>query len=164
MVAWYRMELEIHHIDAGQAIGFYGPVLIRVLTTAPTDLPSLDQFQQLTELALSRWPIAGVWVVAHHGAPFPDGEFLRQVGPALRPTRDRLVAVMTPLGLGFWAKAAAVMTFTLGRLVGTVPSLETTVERGAARLGFELIGVDAEKLVASHAALLEAIQTAAKVA
>ena len=158
------MDLEIHHIDRGHAVALFGPVLIRVITTAPTDLPSLDQLQQLTELALRRWPMAGVWVVAHHGAPFPDSDFRRHVGPALRPVRDRLAMVVTPLGLGFWSKAAVLMTFTLGKMVGNVPTVETTVERGAVRLGFELIGVDAEKLVASHTALLEGIQAAAKVA
>ena len=164
MVAWYRMDLEIHHLDRGQALASFGPVMIRVVTTAPSDLASLEQQHRLTEAALARWPMIGWWVILHHGSPFPDSDFLRRAGPSLRPHRDRIVNVITPLGLGFWASTAFAMVGAMAKLVGQQAFLETSLERGSERLGLELIGVDAERLAATHAELIGAVQTSAKVA
>jgi hypothetical protein len=159
-----RMDLVIHHLDGGQAWASFGPVLIRVITTAPTDLATAEVVSRLMPGELARWPMVGLWIVAHHGAPLPDNEFRRGFGPMLRPWRDRLVVVLTPLGLGFWAKSAVMVSATLSKLAGQQQLIETTLERGAARMGLELIGVDSDKLVASHDELLAAMQTAAKVA
>lgn len=164
MVAWYRMDLEIHYLDDGQAIGFYGPVLIRVVTTAPSDGAILDKIKELTEAALVRWPMAGMWVVVHHGAPFPDSEFRRRFGPVLRPYRERQTFVVTLLGLGFWASSAVAMSSGLSKLLGQHSTVGTSLERSAEHLGQEMIGVDAEKLIASYHELLAAIQSHAKVA
>ena len=152
------MDLEIVHADGGHAIGLFGPILIRVITTAPSDLASLEQLHLLTQPALARWPIVAWWIVIHHGAPTPDSDFRRRVGPTIRPYRERLVVLVTPLGLGFWASTAAVVTSALSKLVGQPALLETSIDRGAQRLGMELIGVDAEKLAAAYGELLARIK------
>jgi hypothetical protein len=158
------VELQIHHIDGGHAIASFGPVLIRVITSARTDTAVLDEVARLSGLALTRWPMIGVWVVAHHGAPLPDGDARRHSGLVLRPFRDRSCVVFSLLGLGFWASAAIAVSKVLALLSGHHPLINTSVEDGAERLGLELIGVDAEKLAVIHDELLEAIQTHAKVA
>jgi hypothetical protein len=153
-----RVELEILQIDGGHAIASYGPVLIRVITTAPTDAALLDELRRLTESALERWPMIGIWVVVHHGAPFPDGEVRRHVERDLRPLRDRLCMVVSLLGLGFWAVTAVSVSSMLAKLIGQPALTETSVENGANRLGRELIGVDAEKLAVIHDELLDRIR------
>lgn len=158
------VELQIHHLDGGHAIATLGPVLIRVITSAPTDPQVLDEIVQLCELALQRWPTIGVWVVAHHGAPIPDSDTRRHAGRVLEPLRDRSCVVFTLLGLGFWSSAAVGVSKLLAMLIGQRPMIETSVEDGADRLGMELIGIDAEKLAVVHDELLEAIQKHAKVA
>jgi hypothetical protein len=158
------VELQIHQLDGGHAVASYGPVLIRVITTAPTDIAVLDEIARLSEQALARWPMIGVWVVVHHGAPIPDSEARRHAGRVLRPLRDRQCVVFSLLGLGFWSSAAIAVTTVLAKLIGHVPMIETSVEAGADRLGIELIGIDAEKLAVIHDELLEMIQAHGKVA
>jgi hypothetical protein len=158
------VELQIHRLDGGHAIASFGPVLIRVITTAPTDPAIIDELARLTELTLGRWPMCGMWVVVHHGAPIPDGDVRRHAGRVLGPFRERQCVVYSLLGLGFWSSAAIAVSIVLAKLIGQRPLISTTVEAGAERLGLELIGVDAEKLAAIHDELLEAIQTHAKVA
>jgi hypothetical protein len=156
------VDLEIHQLDGGRALASFGPVIIAVITTAPTDTAFVDELVRLTELALVRWPMCGIWVVAHHGAPLPDSEVRRHSGRVLRPFRDRQCVVYSMLGLGFWAGTAIATSMALAQLLGQRPLIETSVEGGADRIGIELIGVDAEKLAVIHDELLEAIQARAK--
>jgi hypothetical protein len=156
------VDLEIHRLDSGRALASFGPVIIVVITTASTDTAFIDELVRLTEVALARWPMCGIWIVAHHGAPVPDSEVRRHSGRVLRPFRDRQCVVYSMLGLGFWAGTAIATSMGLAKLLGQRPLIETSVEGGADRLGIELIGVDAEKLAVIHDELLEAIQTRAK--
>jgi hypothetical protein len=158
------VDLEIHQLDGGRAVASFGPVIVVVITTAPTDTRFIDELARLSELALVRWPMCAIWVVAHHGAPIPDNEVRRHSGRALRPFRDRQCVVYSLLGLGFWTVAAVAATTMLAKLMGQRPLIETSVEAGADRIGLELIGVDAEKLAVIHDELLETIQAQAKLA
>jgi hypothetical protein len=158
------VELQIHQLDGGHAIASFGPVIIRVITTAPTTTAVIDEFGRLIESALARWPTCGVWVVVHHGAPIPDGDARRHAGRVFGAFGDRQCVVYTLLGLGFWSSAAIAVSLVLAKLIGQHPLIETSIEAGAERLGLELIGIDAEKLAVIHDELLEMIQAHAAVA
>jgi hypothetical protein len=152
------VDLEIHQLGGGLALASFGPVIIVVITTAPTDTAFVDELARLTELALVRWPMCAIWAVVHHGAPVPDSEVRRHAGRVLRPFRSRQCVVYSMLGLGFWAGTAIATTTVLAKLMGQRPLIETSVEAGADRIGIELIGVDAEKLAVIHDELLESLQ------
>jgi hypothetical protein len=154
------VELEIHQIDGGHAIASFGPVIFLVITTATTSIAVVDEIARLSGIAVTRWPMVGIWVVVHHGAPIPDTEVRRHMGRVLSPFRDRQSVVLSLLGLGFWTGAAIAASTVIAKLIGQRPMIETSVEDGADRLGLELIGVDAEKLAVIHDELLEAIQNA----
>lgn len=156
------MELQIHQLDGGHAVASFGPVLIRVITSAGTDIAVIDELARLSEVALTRWPMIGMWIVVHHGAPIPDSELRRHAGRVLRPLRGRQCLVFSLPGLGFWAAAAITVSRMFAKMVGQHPLIGTSIEDGAERLGHELIGVDAEKLAVIHDELLEAIQAHAK--
>jgi hypothetical protein len=158
------VELQIHHIDGGHAVASFGPVLLLVITTAPTSTAVIDELARLSGVALARWPMVGVWIVVHHGAPIPDAEVRRHIGRVMSPFRDRQSVVLSLLGLGFWSSTAIAVSTVISRMIGQRPMIETSVEDGAERLGLEMIGVDAEKLAVIHDELLEAIQTHAKLA
>jgi hypothetical protein len=158
------VELQIHHVDGKHAIASFGPVLIRVITSSSTDVAMLDDLAGLCEGALARWPMIGIWVIVHHGAPIPDGDVRRHAGRVLRPYRDRTCAVFSLLGLGFWSSAAIAVSKVFAKMLGQQPRINTSVEDGAEQIGLELIGVDAEKLAVIHDELLEMIQTHTKVA
>jgi hypothetical protein len=153
------VELQILHADGGHAIASFGPVLIRVITSARTDAASLDELARLCEGALARWPMIGIWVVVHHGAPIPDSDVRRYAGRVLRPHSDRTCAVFSLLGLGFWSSAAIAVSKVFAKMLGQQPRINTSVEEGAEQLGLELIGVDAEKLAVIYDELFEIIQT-----
>jgi hypothetical protein len=158
------VDLQIHRIDGGHAIATFGPVLILVITTASTEIAMIDELARLAELTLARWPMCGTWVVVHHGAPIPDGEVRRHTGRVMGRFRDRQCTVYSMLGLGFWASAAIAASMVFAKLIGQRALIETSIEAGAQRLGLELIGVDAEKLVVSYEEVLQAIGAQGKVA
>jgi hypothetical protein len=159
------VTLDVHVLDSGQAVATLGPIVIRVIVRARTEVADIDRLTLLVDRVLERSPGAGLWIIAHHGAPVPDKLVRRHGGRAFRPFGDRLCVAYSLLGLGFWASAATAATITLTKLMRMRSPIETSVERGAERLCMELIGVDPTRLIAAHDQLLERIsahpQTAA---
>lgn len=156
------MEPDVHHLDAEQAVASLGPIVIRVITRARTEFADVDRVATLIDRTLERSPIAGVWVVVHHGAPVPDLSVGRYASRALRKYGDRVCIAYSLLGLGFWAAAAIAAASSLSELMGTPGPTESTIERGAERLCMELVGVDPTRLIAAHDLLLERIQAIAR--
>lgn len=153
------MEPDIHHLDAEQAVATLGPIVVRVNTRARTEIADVDRVTMLVDRTLERSPMAGIWIVAHHGAPVPDAPVRRYAGRAFRPYDKRLCVAYSLLGLGFWASTASTATITISKLSGMRSPVETSLERGAERLCMELIGVDSTRLIAAHDQLLERIQS-----
>lgn len=155
------MELTVHNIDEGAALATYGPIVIRVITTAPTDLPSLERAFERVDAALERWPEVGMWVIAHHGAPVPDAAARRFSNRAMRERAQRVSFAFTMLGLGFWATAARTATLAMLKLLGDRNTpIEATVEAAAEQLCMDLIGPDPAQLVAVHETLIARMRVA----
>jgi hypothetical protein len=148
----------VHVLDTEQAVATIGPIVVRIITRARTEIDDLDRLVMLVDRTLERSPMAGIWIVAHHGAPVPDPPARRHAGRVFRPYGDRLCIAYSLLGLGFWASAATAATITLSKLIGMRSPIETTVEGGAGRLCMELIGVDPTRLIAAHDELLKRIK------
>jgi hypothetical protein len=158
------VEPDVQLLDGEQAVVTLGPIIVRIITRARTEFADLDRLTMLVDRTLERSPMAGIWIVAHHGAPVPDGPVRRYAGRVLRPYGDRLCIAYALLGLGFWASAATGATIALSKLIGMRSPIETTVERSAQRLSMELIGVDPTRLIAAHDELLGRIQTLSQAA
>jgi hypothetical protein len=146
-----------HYIDAEQALGCVGPIVIRVVDSARTTNVDVDRFVAMVADILERAPAAGMWVIVHHDAPIPDHSIRRYMSQQMKPYNDRVTAVFTLLGLGFWAAAASAATLGITKLVGISPVITTTIEAGAERMCMDLIGVDPARLVAAHSTLLQRI-------
>lgn len=152
------MTLDVDSLEPGQAIATLGPIVIRVIVSSRTEIPDLDRVTSLIDRVLERSSVAGLWVVAHHGAPVPDMAARRYSGRVFRPYGDRLCVAYSLLGLGFWASAANTAVVMIAKLMGMRSPIETTIERGAERLCSELIGIDPNRLLAAHAELLGQIE------
>jgi hypothetical protein len=154
------VELRVRTLERHEAIACVGPVLIRVIDGAPTTTASIDAIRAGADELLQRWPMVGVWIVAHHGSPLPEPEARRYAGELFGRDGDKLCMVYSLLGLGFWATAAIGVSKLLARLMGQPALIETSVEAGAQRLGMEMIGIDPQQLVMAHDELLRRMQVA----
>lgn len=150
----------VHRLDSGQALATVGPILIRVIADAPTDTADFDQISAIADELLTRWSLIGMWVVVHHGAPIPSGPVRRYGGRMLKPYGERVTIAYALLGLGFWASMAAGASMALSKLAGVPSSLATTLERSAAQLCMDLIGIDPGRLLAAHDELFARMQAA----
>ena len=146
-----------HYIDHEQAVGCVGPVLIRVITSAPTEIVDFERCTRVVDDILLRAPAAGIWVVVHHGAPIPDSSTRRYMGQKLKGYGERVSVAFSLLGLGFWTSGAIAATVAINKVFGVNSPITTSVEAGAERLCMDLIGLNPERLVAGHATLLERI-------
>ena len=146
--------MEILRLTAGEAYALEGPVLIREVVTAPTEIADLDRCHEYVCRALERSPVAGLWVIAHHGAKPPNGEARRHAGRAFGRHGERLVILYSLLGLGFWATFATAASRSLAKLTSTSALFEKSIEGGAQRLALELVGLDPAALVEAHVQLM----------
>ncbi|PRQ08647.1 hypothetical protein [Enhygromyxa salina] len=151
------MELVPHYVDSEQAVGCVGPVVIRIIASAPTEITDIDDLVGLVDDTFQRWSAVGIWVVAHHGAPVPDSSVRRYVADRLQPYNDHLTMVCSMLGLGFWASAASGASTGIGVLLGVDLQMTTSVAVGAERMCRELVGLDPARLVAAHDDLMQRI-------
>ena len=169
LAAWARcqipgvrwgVDLEIRTIATDEAVAVLGPIVIRVIVGAPTDVACLDRLHLITQELLQRWPVAGMWIVVHHGSPIPDGETRRHAGQIFSPYAERLAIGYALLGLGFWSGAAIAVTRVLARLMRQPTLIDTSVEASAQRMAMEVVGLDPSEFVAVHERLLDDIHRA----
>ena len=144
------MDLELHHVDETQALATCGAVVMRIVMSAPTRVEDIDHVITLVDAVLERSPTAGLWVVVHHGAPLPPAHVRDHATHQFRPYEDRLCTTVSMLGLGFWASTAYKVTAAFTRLAKRSAPVEASVADGARRLSMELIGIDADALIAAH--------------
>ena len=155
------MELELHHVDAGQALATIEGVVVRVITTATTNPEDLDALSLHIDALLeggAGW--AGLWIVVHHGAPVPSISTRRYAGKVFKPYGDKIAVVYSMLGLGFWTSLAISATRSLSKFIGMSAPIELSIEDGAQRLAQEFIGRDPAVYAQAHAQLLAHIQAA----
>lgn len=156
------MDLVLHELDGGHAVANIGPIVCRIINTAPTTPARLDELATHIGATLARSPVAGLWIVAHHDAPIPDRPTRRYAGRVFDPFKDRLSVAYALLGLGFWSSAAVAASLALSKFMGVRATIETSVERSAEQLCMDLIGVDPARLVAVHSDLLARIEAASR--
>ncbi len=126
----------------------WGPILIRVVATAPTEREVLDFAAARFDETLERYSAVACLVVTEHGTPLPSGDALRYVRERYDLYGERLVMAYAVLGLGFWAGTAVRLGAALVRASGHTALLDTPLERVCERLSLELVGVDPQALLA----------------
>jgi hypothetical protein len=156
-----KLELEVRRVRHEEQIATFGPVLIRVFRNVPTEIPELDLARELLDELSERWPVIGVWAIAHHGAPIPDGPTRRRAKEVFGRYGDKLVLVQSVVGLGFWAAAGTATGTAIARLLGISFPIENSVEAGAERLAMEMVGLDPQELIVAHDELFRRIEAEA---
>lgn len=144
------MQLEVVYRTDQEICGIWGPVVIRIVDGASTERPEIDRVRELLTRVLAEWPSMGMLLIAHHGTPQPSLTAMRYSKILMDDIEPRLVIGITLLGLGFWAAAARATASLLMRMTrGNGVMLESSVEATVRRMALELVGLDAEGLLAA---------------
>jgi hypothetical protein len=154
------VDLHVHQLGAGSAIAGWGPTLIRVIDGGPTRVADMEQIHALASERLAELPALGLLAVVHHGSPVPEPAAIRRVAQLFGPIQERLSVGMAIVGLGFWASASRTIAATMARARPRNIVVEPTVEATAERMALDLVGLDAEGLVAAYEQLHARMQAA----
>jgi hypothetical protein len=141
----------------------WGPIVIRICDRAPTEIHDLLRVQKLFDELLETHAHIAILLVVTHGTPLPDGATHRYSMESAQAYGDRLVLSVAVLGLGFWASTvrATMGTFTRVLRRGNI-WLEGSVERAIERLTGELVGIDADALMAAYKQLWDELTRGAR--
>jgi hypothetical protein len=140
-----------------------GAVVIRICDGNRTELDDLVRVEKLFEELLETHANIALLLVVTHGTPLPDAAVHRYSMEATQGYGDRLVLSVALLGLGFWASTvrATMGAFTRVLRRGNI-WLEGSVERAIERLTGELVGIDADALLAAYQELWDALVRGAR--
>lgn len=144
------VELQIHQLDSGSAVASWGPALMRVIDGGPTRVADIERTHALARERLAELPALGLLAVIHHGSPPPEPAAIRRVTQLFGPIQERLSVGMAIVGLGFWASASRSVAAAMARARAANVAVEPSVEATAERMALDLVGLDAQGLVAAY--------------
>ena len=124
--------------------------MIRVCDGGRTEIADLERVEALFDELLASKPVIGMLLVFTHDTPLPSPATQRHAAAGLLRLRGRVMVATATVGLGFWATSFRAGLDAVFRALGGGVVVETRVEAAAERLAGELIGIDAEGLVAVY--------------
>jgi hypothetical protein len=143
------LEARFHRHTPTEILVERGPVLIRVLNGATTEIEDVDFGCALFDAMLERYPAIATLAVVEHGTPIPSAAVRRYTAERFGSYAPRLIVGAVFLGLGFWASASLAATSLFMRVLGKQNGMiETSLEEIARKLSLELVGLDPDALVA----------------
>jgi hypothetical protein len=153
MVKKEAVQTQLRHHTDREICATWGPVVIRICDGVRTEIDDLRRLDQLFGELLEKHPDIAMLQVYTHGTPMPDGVTQQYAADSMRTHGDRLGLFVAALGMGFWAMSVRSTIETLARAVGRSVWLKGDVEQAITRLSTNLIGIDADALVAVYAEL-----------
>lgn len=144
------MQTQLRYQTDREICATWGPVVLRICDGVRTELEDLRRLDLLfDELLATRADIA-MLLVYTHGTPMPDAATQLHAVDSMRSYGDRLGLSVAALGMGFWAMTVRKTLETFARAAGHGVWLEGNVEQAIARLSANLIGIDADALMAAY--------------
>jgi hypothetical protein len=157
------VDLRLHYQTDREICATWGPVVIRICDGVRTEMEDLLRVQKLFEELFTAHKTVAMLLVFMHETPLPDAQTQRYAMESMLVYKDRVILSVAALGLGFWASAMNSALSMIVRVAGPGNMfLETSVERAAERLALELVGLDAEALVAVYQQLWDQLVTSAR--
>jgi hypothetical protein len=145
------VELRLRYQSDREICATWGAVVIRICDGAQTEIEDLRRVQQLFDELLETRTTIAMLLVFTHGTALPDQATQRFAKESMGAYEERLVISVAVLGLGFWAST---MRSALGTIIRVVRRgdvwLEGSVERAITRLTTDLVGIDADALMAVY--------------
>jgi hypothetical protein len=141
----------------------WGPVVIRICDGVRTEVEDLVRVQRVFDELLATHETVAMLLVFTHGTPLPDGPTHRYTKEAMAGYGDRVIFGVALLGMGFWASTVSAAMGLIARALGRgTVFIEKTVERACGRLAAELVGLDADKMLAVYQQLWDQLVSRAR--
>lgn len=144
------MQTQLRYQTDREICATWGPVVIRICDGVRTEIDDLRRLDLVFDELLEIRPDIAMLLVYTHGTPMPDAVTQQYVADSMRTHGDRLGLFVAALGMGFWAMTVRTTMETLARAIGRRVWLEGNVEQASTRLSTNLIGIDADALVAVY--------------
>jgi hypothetical protein len=144
------LQTQLRYQTAREICATWGPVVIRICDGVRTDIDDLRRLDLLYDELLETRADITMLQVYTHGTPMPDAVTQQYAADAMRNYGDRLELRVAALGMGFWAMTVRSTLETLARAIGRTVWLDGNVEQAAARLSTNLVGIDADALLAAY--------------
>lgn len=156
------MQTQLRYQTDREICATWGPVVIRICDGVRTEIDDLRRLDLVFDELLEIRPDIAMLLVYTHGTPMPDAVTQQYVASSMRTHGDRLGLFVAALGMGFWAMTVRTTMETLARAVGRRVWLEGNVEQASTRLSTNLIGIDADALVAVYRELWNLLVSGAR--
>lgn len=131
-------------------------MIVRIIDHHATTEQDFDRLAETIDAQMAGVPLYGVLQIALQGSPTPGLSVLRRAAQVMEARADRAVLVIATLGLGFWASTFRSAVRAFGGLLRTSSfQLESSIEGAAEVLARELVGLNADELLAGFVELLE---------
>jgi hypothetical protein len=144
------LQTQLRYQTDREICATWGPVVIRICDGVRTEIDDLRRLDLVFDELLEIRPDIAMLLVYTHGTPMPDAVTQQYVADSMRTHGDRLGLFVAALGMGFWAMTVRTTMETLARAIGRRVWLEGNVEQASTRLSTNLIGIDADALVAVY--------------
>jgi hypothetical protein len=156
------VQTQLRHQTEREICATWGPIVIRICDGVGTEIEDLRRLDLLfDELLATRADIAMLMVYTH-GTPMPDAVTQQYAVNSMRAYGDRLELSVAALGMGFWAMTVRTTLEAFARGVGRRMWLDGNVEQAIARLSTNLVGIDADALLAVYRELWDELARGAR--
>ena len=150
------MAIEVQYADATELVAAGDCLIIRIVDGQRSTTADFDRLVGVLDSALGDAPLVGYVQIVCQGTPPLQPDVRRHVAAMFDQYSDRVVGVIALLGLGFWTKSYRVAMRAFNSLLRRSHiHVAGTVEQAFETLANELIGINAEELMAVHAELSE---------
>lgn len=143
------MPLSIRYADSQQVVATCGPLIMRIIERARTDIEDVELMYELLDEARRNRLVPAVMVVVHHGAPIPAPHVLRYMAAGI-PRLGSAAVMFTMLGLGFWAQTTQCALLRLSQLAGMRVPVATDLDSAAARLSRRTPSLDVATVISAY--------------
>jgi hypothetical protein len=147
------VQTQLRHQTEREICATWGPVVIRICDGVRTESDDVHRLDRLFGELLATHPDIAMLLVYTHGTPMSDAVTQQCVAECMRKHGERLGLFVAALGMGFWAMTVRSTIESLARATGRSVWLKGDVEEAITRLTTNLIGIDAEALVAVYGEL-----------